>query len=483
MFKTNPFIKNPEKAGWCLVLFFHLVAAYYSFGFHHPDEHFQVLEFANYWVGLVPDAKALPWEFPAQIRPWFQPMIHGVFMKLALLFNVYNPFTLAFLFRLAYSALNIWGMYSLWEVFKKKWNLNPLWFLWIALLWFFPYIHVRTSSENLSGIFLTFAFVSFLKEKNPLQTGLLFGFAFLARYQIALGLFGFGIYLIARDRAITRNSLKLLGGFMIPVILGVILDRIGYGNWVFTPYRYFKVNLVDGVAATFNPYPWYQYFIWLLQLNPLVSIPLMLGVGLYVKKVKIDGLSAFVLSFFFLHLFITNKEYRFLFPILNFVPVMVAVGYQSVEERFFKTGPLYAFGFVNLIAFSVSSLHGAAVETLWCVHMAERYAKPGETWLSNRDYLDQFSRGYYKLKDHQIIIFHSGDELEKDLNERPNSKVLIDGQLKDEITQGMLATVEKRNCEMITSARPAFLFKFRKQFPGIERLTFKAIYQCGQENQ
>ena len=350
--------------------------------------------------------------------------------------------------------------------------------MWISLIWFFPYIHVRTSSENLAGIFLTFAFVAFMRHKKLFWIGLLFGFSFLARYQVALGIFGFGLYVLYRDRKITRDLIGLCIGFAIPVLLGVVLDRIGYGNWVFTPYRYFKVNLVDGVAATFNPYPWYQYFIWIFQLNPLVSIPLFFGTLFYAKRAKFDAFSAFVFTFFVLHLFITNKEYRFLFPILNLVPFMAAVGFQDLTKLVLSKRSLYAYSFVNLIGFSISSLHGASVETLWCVHIANRYAAPGETWLSNRDYLDQFSKGYYRLNDHHVVIFHNGAELENLLAQTPNSKVLIDGQLKDEATKSALDVIEAKHCVLITSARPAFLFKLRDQFPGIDRLTFKALYQC-----
>ncbi len=468
-----------ERLGLVILVVLHTLAAYYSFGFHHPDEHFQILEFANYWVGLVPDGKSLPWEFGAQIRPWLQPMLHGVVMKFAILMNAYNPFTLAFLFRLFYAALNLWGMVLLWKEFKKRYDLNSLWFLWISLLWFLPYIHVRTSSENLSGIFLTFAFVVYLRSQKYFWTGILFGFAFVARCQIALGLFGFGLYLLVRDRKITRDQLSLLLGFLIPVGLGTVLDRVGYGNWVFTPYRYFKINLVDGVAATFNPYPWYQYFIWIVQLNPLISLPLFAGFCVYLIKLKKDALGWFCFAFFVLHLFITNKEYRFFFPILNFVPFMAAIAFQKYGKRLASRGLLALFVLVNLIGFAVSSLHGAAVETLWAVHMANRYGEPGEVWLTNRDYFDQFSRGYYRLENHPVLIYHTGSELEAALKDRPNSKVLVDGKLDDESTQGILTVIESRGCEMVTSARPSFLFKLKKQFPGIARLAYKAVYQCG----
>ena len=485
MHKINLFTKlrlalpsRVERLGFLILVFFHVLAAHTSFGFHHPDEHYQILEFANYWIGLVPNASHLPWEFGAQIRPWFQPILHGLVMKAALIVGHYNPFTLAEVFRLVYAALNLWCLVFLWQEFKKRWSLPPIWFLWVSCLWFFPYIHVRTSSENLSGIFLTFAFALYYRSQKWFWPGILFGFAFVARSQVALGLAGMGLFLLAQDRKIKKEHWVLLGAFLIPVLFGTLLDSWAYGNWVFTPYRYFKVNLVEGVAATFNPYPWYQYFIWIAELNPLVSLPLFAGVVLYVKRVKMDAIAAFVLTFFVLHLFITNKEYRFFFPLLNLVPFLAAVGWQPYFHAASRRSFFIPYAIISLLAFAVSTLHGASVGTLWHVHMVNRYAKPDENWLSNRDYLEQFNAGYYHLDHHSVTIYHTGAELEKELLMRAPVKVLVDGKLSDQSTQEILSTIERHHCEALAWARPPFLYSFEKWIPAISRLTFQTIYEC-----
>jgi phosphatidylinositol glycan class B len=258
------------KLGLFTLIVGHVIAAITSFGFHHPDEHFQILEWAHYFIGLAPNASHLPWEFGAQIRPWFQPILHAFFLKIFILLGIYNPFNAAFFFRLLYGGLNIWALVALWNYFKEKYALSSKWFFLTSIIWFFPYIHVRTSSENLAGIFLSFALLALVKNTGFFRAGLLFGFAFLARYQIALGLVGLAAVLLLSDRGIRKTHWLLLLGFLIPVGLGTLLDRWGYGNWVFTPYQYFNVNLVENVSARFNPYPWYQYFIWILQLNPFI---------------------------------------------------------------------------------------------------------------------------------------------------------------------------------------------------------------------
>lgn len=99
MLKIRHFISgikfNVETIALLVLFVGHTLAAYTSYGFHHPDEHFQILEWANYFVGFG-SADHLPWEFAAQIRPWFQPLIHAIFIKGFASLGIYNPFDAAF---------------------------------------------------------------------------------------------------------------------------------------------------------------------------------------------------------------------------------------------------------------------------------------------------------------------------------------------------------------------------------------------------
>jgi phosphatidylinositol glycan class B len=401
------------KLGLFVIFFGHILASFTSFGFHHPDEHFQILEWANYFAGNTPDASHLPWEFASQIRPWFQPLLHAFFIKLFMAFGIYEPFSAATFFRLCYAALNIWVLIELWNYFQKKHQLSSKWFLIFSAMWFFPYIHVRTSSENLSGIFTAFALLTFVRipqvdEKKALsaffKTGILFGFAFIARYQIALGMAGVAIALLIRDRALLKTHWSMLGGFIIPIALGTLLDRWGYGNWVFTPYLYYKVNIVQNVAASFNPYPWYQYLIWILQFIPFISIPILYGATRFTLKNKTNVFGAFFLSYFILHWFITNKEYRFLFPILNFVPLLAIVWFEDSKKGkvFLKPAALSIYVTVSAVAFVGSSLRGASIKMLGPIHLVHQFTQkhPNAEWLTNLNYLEEgkYKRPFYNIR-------------------------------------------------------------------------------------
>ncbi len=457
----------------------HTIAAYTSFGYHHPDEHFQILEWANYFLGLNPDASKLPWEFTSQIRPWFQPFLHVLFMKPLLALGIYEPFNTAFLFRLIYGLLNVAAMLELWKYFKREYKLNPAWFLWISLLWFFPYIHVRTSSENLAGIFLCFGMLKLLDKKQYLWSGILFGFAFLARYQIALGLAGLGVALLIRDRKVIKNHLLLLLGFLIPVGLGVVIDRVGYGNWVFTPYRYFKVNIVDGVAAQYAPHPWWMYFNWLFQLNPLISLPLFFGAAKFMKKGSDQDrflLGSFVWAFFILHCFITNKEYRFLFPILNFIPFMAMISFQSFDVRLKKAGVLIPYIALNLLCFGISTLRGASLNTSGALTLASRNLDSTRMVFASHDYRNQIS--FYSFKPHELKVFLDSNSLLQDLQEVPNAQVLVNGRFDEEKTQSVLKVIADKECKLNDSAIPLRLYEIGTKLKLIKSIPFVAWYDC-----
>jgi phosphatidylinositol glycan class B len=58
-----------------------LILTYFSVGYYHPDEHFQILEFAR-WKLDPSRSEPLPWEFYHQMRPAIQPVMVVVIHKI-----------------------------------------------------------------------------------------------------------------------------------------------------------------------------------------------------------------------------------------------------------------------------------------------------------------------------------------------------------------------------------------------------------------
>ncbi len=472
------FIDRPESAGILILLISHLLAAVYSTGFHHPDEHCQILEFANHASGLLQDTSLLRWEYQSQIRPWFQPLLHAGLMKPAILAGVFEPHAFATLFRLIYGLLNILALWSLWRAFRERDGIDPEGFLWISLIWFFPYLHVRTSSENLSGILLTFAAARMVAGRTPGMTGILLGLSFLARYQIALGLIGLAPMLLIRDRGLRKPHLVLLGGFLLSLTLGLVLDRWFYGQWTLTPWNYFKVNLIDGVAATFSPHPWYQYFIWILMLNPFWSIPLFAGAVRYGLREWKDGLAAFVWAFFIFHLLMTNKDIRFLFPVLNIVTVMTVAVFYKTEG--FRWNPKLALAqlLTGIAGFAYTSFQCASIPELWALEALHRHSRPSEHWISSGFDLNPMKQTYYPGPRGLVRECKSPSALQDCLDANPGSSVIVSFKKNEPDSISYLDTLDRNECKKIESTHPDWLFTFEDRFPVLNRLKFKAVYRC-----
>ena len=84
------------------------VAAWFSYGFYHLDEYYQITEFTSYKLGKTPESE-LAWEYHRQSHPWLQPAIYYVAAKAAMRLGVENPFTLALIFHRNRRALRFLG--------------------------------------------------------------------------------------------------------------------------------------------------------------------------------------------------------------------------------------------------------------------------------------------------------------------------------------------------------------------------------------
>jgi len=175
-----------------------LVASWFSLGYYHFDEHFQILEFAGFKLGLN-SLNNMPWEYTDQMRPAVQPMIaFGVYRVFGWL-GTTDPFFIAFFLRMVSGLLTFLAMVLVYKAFRDK-ITNPVlqrWFLLLSILvWFDVYIGVRFSSENWSGRLFAIALAWYLlKERKSalflVFLGFVLGLSFLFRFQAAFLILGF----------------------------------------------------------------------------------------------------------------------------------------------------------------------------------------------------------------------------------------------------------------------------------------------------
>ncbi len=309
------------KTLWWTSLALHLYAAWCTVGFQHCDEHFQILE---------PLASNLaPWEFTDRIRPWFQITLYKLFLWPFEAVGLQNPFTKMTLLRMAMAVLGFYSLNRLALWWRERCpQSDPVWtYALIHLAWFVPYLHARTSSENLATSLFLLSLVG-LQVKGPSNgrafwAGVLGGCAFWARFHLGLPVFLLWCHSLWRRRGIPANWAYPLG-VVIVVCLGVVLDSHWYGQWTLSPYRYFYTNLIQDKASSFGIDPWYQYLEWgALKLLPPLSLVLMSCLFFYWWKRPGDALTWVGLPFFLLHSLIPHKEYRFLFPLLPLAQLAV----------------------------------------------------------------------------------------------------------------------------------------------------------------
>ena len=311
-----------------------------STGYHHPDEHYQIIEFAGLKDGWNYDFD-LTWEYDAQIRPALQPMIALCVFKLLGLFGVNDPFHLMLGLRILTAILALFCITFFIRHFRAK--LKPEYFtvfLFLSLLlWFLPAINVRFSSETWAGLMLMPAIVFLDREtgKSPsgyLLAGILLGLSLEFRFQMGIAIFSLLLWLVLIKKEKLLHVMYVFVGGTLVVAGCTLLDCWYYNDIIIVPWNYFKSNIIDGIASNFGVSPWYYY------LSEIVTRPIpLLGILIFISIV----LCCFVghknivvwciVPFIVIHSFIPHKELRFLFPIVNFIPLIVVMAFQYVLTK------------------------------------------------------------------------------------------------------------------------------------------------------
>ena len=303
----------------------------------HPDEHFQILEFAWSRAGRAP-VEGLPWEFAAKIRPTLQPTLALGLLKALGALGLTSPYVWTLALRLGTLALAFVVLLHVVRHVSPKMTRAGRQVLWLAslFLWFAPLFTSRFTSENLGGLALAAALPLVEDDRGggrDAVIAVLLGLSFVARFQMAFAVAALLLWITKYCGGWTRATRIGIGAAAV-VGVGSIVDRWFYHTWVFTPWEYFRTNITEGVATGFGASPWYAYVAW----APLWMVP---PLGLAIVALLLFGVTSrrdspwtwTLVAFVAGHSLIAHKELRFLFPLLYFLPVMVAVGWEGLERK------------------------------------------------------------------------------------------------------------------------------------------------------
>ena len=326
---------------WFFIGFFiHCVFAIFSTGFHHFDEHFQVLEFLNAKLGKTP-LNELPWEYHHKMRSWTQPGLYYLMAKFCSFLSIENPFFWVFSFRLFTSligwlsicSLSLTVFFLFKEDVRRKWAV-----ILLHLTWYIPYIQTRPSSEGMgTNIFilgLSMLIWGLMRQKSQgkfpmsfaLVSGIFFGLSFTFRFQLGFVVMFCWFWMIFIQKIHIKSAIGVAGGIISMIFLEVLVDYWGYGEWTFTPWNYVHDNLVllDKGREHLQPYmsPWWSYFKFSFMRGvPPLSLILIVAQLFFWFKRPLHLLTWATLPLLVIHSMVSIKSMRYLFPIIVLTPL------------------------------------------------------------------------------------------------------------------------------------------------------------------
>lgn len=321
-----------------MVLSFGL-SAYNNSGYYHEDEHYQIIQFAEFKLG---NTQEVSWEFKERIRSTLQPVIAMGLLTTFRFIGIQDPFLMAFILRMISAVFAIYVSMRMCTAFLKDVDkkYQGIFILLSCFLWFYPYLYIRFSSENWAGLFSMLA-LTYAHEKTGSATprhffylGVLMGIAILFRYQMLFFASGLILWIVFVSKAHYTNVLITCLGICVVTVAGVVLDSVFYHTFTIALYNYFDANLIRGIASHFGVSPWYQIIIYIVQGStyPIgVAIIACFVIGIIAKPRHIVYwvTTAFLLS----HAIISHKELRFLFPLAGFIPLILVFGLSEINSR------------------------------------------------------------------------------------------------------------------------------------------------------
>ena len=420
-------LDSPYRLYFLVSLFFVFLASWFSVGWHHPDEHFQIIEAAQYKLGKI-DYSSLPWEFHEKIRPSLQPAITFWFLKLFNGIGFSNPFHQMFLFRLLVGIMNWFLVIRLSVTLLPSFKNDQMkkWFLLSSLfLFFIPYINVRYTSESLSTIFI-FLSIILLQKQNYKDSdffllGVFFMTSFYFRFQMAFAVIGIILWLLFVKRIKINSFFLMLLGVIIMGMVCLKVDEWFYGEWLFTPWRYFKINILQHKADEFGIEPWWYYFSEFFRTCHVFAFILILGFIFFIKSKKKSMFFWLIITFLLGHFMVGHKELRFIFPMWYPFLYLSMLGFDYMAINLPKWNSYFLKSLailipVNCLLFLLFTFNPANESIYYYEYIYQQSVKNNNKELfcyENSIYKENvLFVQFYKPSDLKVTIFNNKKELD-----------------------------------------------------------------------
>jgi phosphatidylinositol glycan class B len=234
---------------------------------------------------------------------------------------------------------------------NQKHLLNTIFFfqLFTTLCsWFNFHMAARTLSNSMEMVFTMLAlnFWPFAQQRV----------GWLMRYRVALLLASIacimrptngliwlflGLHLIIthRKRVLIALNAAVIGALVLAANAWLDTRLYRSSNWVFTPLTFFQINVVNSISLFYGVHTWHWYLTQGLPVIFTTMLP-MIGYGLYsmspATKERMRPLLMLVAWVVSIYSLLPHKEFRFLFPVVPVLLMVVAYGIQRLQTKWRK---------------------------------------------------------------------------------------------------------------------------------------------------
>lgn len=322
-----------------LAIVFRLFAAIFSQGYGMHDDHFLVIEAPYSWTEGKDYANWMPWSQSGNAIPsghsLFYPVVNYFFFMAMQVLGIVDPkikmLIIRFLLAL-FSLISVYYGYKIVEKLADK-KLAMQAGTLLAVIWFMPFFSVRNLVEVIAIPFFVYGFWLLVKEDNPkprllifLMAGIIMGIGISVRFQSVIIVAGAGLALLFVKKIVPAIIFGV-GALISLIALQGGIDYFVWGKPFNEFFEYVRYNIVAKDAyGTDNIWMYLELILGLLI--PPVSIFLFLGFFKVWKKHLLMFLPVFLFLAF--HTFFSNRQERFIFPILPFFVILGVIGWNEI---------------------------------------------------------------------------------------------------------------------------------------------------------
>ncbi len=339
--------KKPLLSVILIALLARLVAALFSQGYAFHDDYFLVVDAAQSWLSnynwndwmpkmqreLYPALEPIP-----QGHSLLYPGIHYLFLSAFEWLGIFDPKLKMLLIRLIHALLSLYVVYFSYKITLKYSNqkIAQTLGLFIALIWFMPFMSVRNLVEMACIPFLVWGTWILVKGegiKNSLlpyfYSGLILGIAFSFRFQTLVYTGGAGFVLLFRKQ--WKETFVFGIGIMLSIaFFQGIIDILIWKRPFVELTEYVVYNIMHRNEYGVNNY--YMYFtLFIGMIIPPLGLYLFFGWFQTIKKYPLLFWPTFL--FFIFHTVFPNKQERFILPIITLYIIVGAIGWWQYMEK------------------------------------------------------------------------------------------------------------------------------------------------------